>query len=140
MSSVADIPINNYLGMKYDDEKKELHLPEKTEIMNHFGQVSFCAQFTLAEASSAQALFDELGLNLSTEIPTLRKSNTKFHKPINGKSVCNLVSLEHTRDEFQDLLLKKSKVMTNIEVEVVSEKGVKALTGSFQWLVIRKSL
>lgn len=123
--------------MEYDKEKKILSLLENDKIMNHFGQVSFCAQFALAEAASAQFLTDKLGLNLSSEVPTLRKTTTKFHKPTNGKSICNFVSLEHTRDEFQELLSKKSKILTNIEVEVVAENGTKALSGSFQWLILK---
>jgi len=137
MNSVADFPINSHLGMKYDEDKKILSLPENERVMNYFGQVSFCAQFALAEASSAQFLTDKLGLDLSSEIPTLRKSTTKFHKPTNGKSICNLISIEHTREEFKELLSKKSKVLTSIEVEVVSENGTKSLSSSFQWLILK---
>ncbi|BHH84565.1 hypothetical protein [Desulforhopalus sp. 52FAK] len=140
MNSIADIPINTHLGIKYDEVKQELSLPESESVMNLFGQVSYCAQFTLAEASSAQFLSDKLGLDLSTDIPTLRKTTTKFHKPTNGESICKLVSLEHTRDEFLELLAKKSKIMTSIEVVVLSEKGIKSLSASFQWLIIRNNL
>lgn len=136
---MADIPINNNLGMKYDKITQKMSLPESERVMNLFGQVSYCAQFVLAEASSAQFLFDKLGIDLATDIPTLRKTTTKFHKPTNGESTCNLISLEHSRDEFQEILAKKSKILTNIEVEVISEKGVKSLSGSFQWLIIRKN-
>lgn len=138
MTSVADIPINQHLGMRYDARTGSLSLPDVDATRNHFGQVSFCAQFTLAEAASAQYLFDRLGMNLEADIPTLRNSTSRFHKPTNGVSVCNLVSLEHDKEAFQALLSDKGKILTKVKVEVLSEEGVKALTGEFQWLVLRK--
>ena len=136
MSSVAEIPINHHLGMKHDEQT--LVLPETDKTRNHFGQVSFCAQFTLAESASAQCLFDHLGINLEQDMPTLRNATTKFHRPTNGDSLCKLISLEHNRDEFQEILSRKGKVMTSARVEVLSRQGIRALSGNFQWLVIRK--
>lgn len=138
MSSVVDIPINHYLGMSYDKHTKSLSLPDSEITKNYFGQVSFCAQFTLAESASAQYLFEELEMNLEQDLPTLRKATTKFHKPTNGSSLCNLVSIKHTKDEFQNLLSSKGKILTTVKVEVISESGIKALTSSFQWLILRK--
>ena len=138
MASVADIPINQHLGILFDEQKEGLTLPDVERTRNHFGQVSFCAQFTLAEAASAQYLFDRLGMNLEQDLPTLRHSTTKFHKTTHGSSACNLISLEHTKSEFQEVLGKKGKILTTVTVEVVSENDIRALTGSFQWLVLRK--
>ena len=139
MAEVTLIPINHHLGMSYDQESGILRLPEVDQTRNHFGQVSFCAQFTLAESASAQFMFDQLGMDIEQDIPTLRTATTKFHKPTNGNSICNLVSLEHDQNEFQDILTRKGKIITNVKVEVVSEEGVKALSGSFKWLVIRET-
>jgi len=138
MSSVAEIPINHHLGMSYNENTNSLYLPDTDVTKNNFGQVSFCAQFTLAESASAQFLFEKLGMNLEQDLPTLRKATTKFHKATNGNSLCNLISLEHTKNEFQTLLNNKGKILTTINVEVVSENNIKALTGSFQWLILRK--
>lgn len=138
MGSVADIPINHHLGMIFDAQSGALTLPDVERTRNHFGQVSFCAQFALAEAASAQYMFDQLGMDLENDIPTLRNSTTKFHKPTSGDSVCKLVSLEHTREEFQGVLHSKGKIVTSVTVEVVSDSDTKALTASFQWLVLRR--
>jgi hypothetical protein len=138
MSSVAEIPINHHLGMSYNENTKTLSLPDTDVTKNHFGQVSFCAQFTLAESASAQYLFEKQGMSLEKDIPTLRNATTKFHKTTNGNSLCNLISLEHSKEEFQTLLNNKGKILTTVKVEVVSEDGTKALTGSFQWLILRK--
>ena len=62
MSSVADIPLNRYLGIVYQEDSQSLSLLDDARIHNYFGSVSFCAQFALAEAASAQYLFDRLGL------------------------------------------------------------------------------
>jgi len=77
-------------------------------------------------------------MNLEQDLPTLRNATTKFHKTINGNSLCKLISLEHTKEEFQSILNAKGKILTTALVEVVSETGIKALTGSFQWLILRK--
>ena len=138
MESMADIPINRHLGMKFDERDRSLGLLDFNETRNHFGQVSFCAQFTLAEAASAQYLFDSYGISLETDIPTLRNSELKFHKPTTGNSVSNLVSLEHNPAEFQQIFESKGKILTTVKVEVVSAEGIRALTGSFQWLILRK--
>lgn len=138
MISVADIPINKHLGISYDEQTNRLSLPDTDKAKNHFGQVSFCAQFTLAEAASAQFMFEQLEMNLEQDIPTLRTTNTKFYKPINGQSTCNLISLEHSKEQFQDLLNRKGKISTSVQVEVVSSEGIRSLVGSFQWLVLRK--
>ena len=139
MSSVADIPINQHLGMLYDENTHSLSLPDTEATKNHFGQVSFCAQFTLAESASAQYLFENLEMNLERDLPTLRNAKTKFHKTTNGNSLTNLISIEHTKEEFQHLLNSKGKLLTTVNVEVISEAGVKAVTGSFQWLILRKA-
>lgn len=138
MSSIADIPINQHIGISYDNKSQQLSLADKPFVRNHFSQVSFCAQFTLAESASAQFMHDELGLDLERDIPTLRKAESKFYKPTNGSSICQLISTEHSREQFQDLLNSKGKISTTLKVAVVSEKGVKALVCSFQWLVLRK--
>ena len=138
MNTVADIPINKHLGISYDEQAKKLSLPDTDKTQNHFGQVSFCAQFTLAEAASAQFMFEHLGVNLEQDIPTLRNANTKFFKPTNGNSTCNLISLEHSKDEFQNILNQKGKVSTSVQVEVVSSEGTRSLVGNFQWLVLRR--
>lgn len=104
MSTVADTPLNKHLGISCDEQTKRLTLPDADQTRNHFGQVSFCAQFTLAEAASAQFMFEHLGMNLEQDIPTFRNANTKFFKPTNGNSTCNLLSLEHSQEEFQDIL------------------------------------
>lgn len=137
MSTVADIPINKHLGISYDEQTNRLSLPDTDQAKNHFGQVSFCAQFTLAEAASAQFMFEQLGMNLEQDIPTLRTANTKFYKPINGHSICNLISLEHSKEQFQNLLDQKGKISTSVQVEVVSSEGTRSLVGNFQWLVLR---
>ena len=140
MKSVAEIPINHHLGMSYNEDTNSLSLPDTDVTKNLFGQVSFCAQFTLAESASAQFLFEKLGMSLEKDLPTLRNATTKFHKTTNGKSLCNLISLDHSKEEFQTLLKNKGKILTTMKVEVVSENGTKALTGSFQWLILRKLL
>lgn len=138
MSSVADIPINKHLGITYREGTQSLHLPDDCRIRNYFGSVSFCAQFALAEAASAQYLFDRLGMDLETDIPTLRSAVTKFHKPTEGESVAKLISLEHLFGEFQRILDDRRKIVTTAHVMVVSEAGVKALEAEFTWLVLRK--
>lgn len=138
MSSVADIPLNQFLGVSYDKASRTVSLPGKPEINNYFGQTSFCAQFALAEAASAQYLFDLYGMSLETDMPTLRHATTKFFKPTSGESICNLVSLVHTPEAFQSTLDVKGKILTSVKVEVVSSGGVKSLVADFQWLVLRK--
>jgi hypothetical protein len=138
MSSIAEIPINQHLGMSYNENTKTLYLPDTSATKNHFGQVSFCAQFTLAESASAQYLFEKQGMSLKKDLPTLRNATTKFHKPTTGNSICNLISFEHSKEEFQTLLNNKGKILTTVKVEVISENGTKALTGSFEWLILRK--
>ena len=138
MGSVAEVPINQLLGINYDENAKAVLLPDRDKVHNFFGQISFCAQFALAEAASAQYLFDQLELTLETDIPTLRNATTKFYKPASGGSSCNLVSLEHSREQFQEVLNSKRKILTSVKVEVVSAESDKALVANFQWLILRK--
>lgn len=137
MSSVADIPFNRHLGITYDESTQRLCFPDTSSVRNYFGSVSFCAQFALAEAASAQYLFDQLGMALSTDLPTLRNADIKFTRPTTGESGCELLSMQHTTDEFQNILKTKGKILTSVTVAVVSEKGVKALEGEFTWLILR---
>ncbi|ASQ91414.1 hypothetical protein CHL67_11215 [Prosthecochloris sp. GSB1] len=107
MGSVADIPFNRHLDIGYDEETGHLRLPDVPAMRNHFGTVSFCAQFALAEAASAQYLFDRLGMNLSTDLPTLR-----FTRPTTGESSCELLSMRHAPEEFRSVVDKKGKILT----------------------------
>ncbi len=137
MGRVADIPINILLGIVYDKETSTVRLGDSAAVQNHFGQTSFCAQFALAEAASGQFLFDELDMQLETDMPTLRNATTRFFKPTLDECVCNLVSLAHSREQFQSLLNTKGKLSTSLKVEVVTAEGVKSLVAEFQWLVLR---
>ncbi len=139
MASAADIPLNQHLGITYQEDAQCLRLPDEARVRNYFGSVSFCAQFALAEAASAQYLFDRLGMDLSTDLPTLRNASTKFLKPTGGTSTVGLVSLQHTCEEFQEALRSRRKIITKVVVEVISETGVKALESEFTWLVLRHS-
>lgn len=137
MGSVADIPFNRHLDIGYDEETGHLHLPDAPAMRNHFGTVSFCAQFALAEAASAQYLFDRLGMNLSTDLPTLRNASIRFTRPTTGESSCELLSMQHTPEEFRSTLDTKGKILTTVTVAVIAENGVKALEGAFIWLILR---
>ena len=139
MSSVADIPLNKHLGITYQEDSQDLSLPDNPRIHNYFGGVSFCAQFALAEAASAQCLFNRFGMDLAADLPTLRSAVTKFFKPTEGLSTAEPISLQHTFDEFQQILDSRRKIITSVVVEVVSEAGMKALEGEFTWLVLRQS-
>lgn len=138
MGSVADIPVNKHLGITYQEGAQSLHLPDDCRIRNYFGDVSFCAQFALAEAASAQYLFDRLGMDLKTDMPTLRGAIAKFFKPTKGSSSVRLISLEHSFEEFQQILDSRCKIITTVTVAVFSETGVRALEGEFTWLVLRQ--
>lgn len=79
----------------------------------------------------------QFGMDLSTDLPTLRSATVKFTKLTTGKSGCELVSLQHTHEVFQSILKTKGKILTTVTVAVVSEKGMKALEGIFTWLILR---
>ena len=137
MGSVADIPFNRHLGITYDERTQRLRLPDASTMRNHFGTVSFCAQFALAEAASAQYLFDRFGMDLSTDLPTLRNAAIRFTRPTTGESSCELLSMQHTLEEFRSMLDTKGKILTAVTVAVVAENGAKALEGTFTWLILR---
>lgn len=136
MASVSDIPINKHLGITYLASDRSLVLAHDPRIGNYFGSTSFCAQFALAEAASAQYMHDNLGLELSQAIPTLRNSETKYFKPTAGKSFSKLLSISYTREQFQSILREKGRISVKVAVAILSETEEIALKSTFSWLII----
>ncbi|MBC7979356.1 MAG: hypothetical protein H7Y36_02210 [Armatimonadetes bacterium] len=137
MKSVCCIPINEHLGLSYDDADSCLIMPHTRKVSNYWGDVSFCAQFTLAESASAQFLIDALGMDPDCDLPTLRKAEIKFFKPTRGESRSHIVDSTCSRDQFQQALSERGKVSLTVVAEVRSEVGEKSVSSSFSWLVLR---
>lgn len=137
MASVSDIPINKHLGITYVETTKRLVLDHDPKIGNYFGTTSFCAQFVLAEAASAQYMHDHLGLELSEAIPSLRQSETQYFKPTAGKSFSKLLSISCSQEQFQKRMREKGRISVKVAVAILSETEETALKSTFSWLIIR---
>lgn len=88
-NSVTEIPFNRHLGLvAAHDPTALLELPEGPQYLNHIGKIHAGAMLSLADAASGEFLMRQFGTQ-SGFIPVVRRLESKFRKPANGRIIAS---------------------------------------------------
>lgn len=129
----TDIPFVSHIGIK--DEKNELSLEFKENVLNHIKTIHASAQFTLAETQSGihlQKLFPELEGKV---IPVLRDAQIKYKKPAQEKIIAFASADKDAINKFNTQIEKKGRGSLQINVEIKDINDVLTSQATFTWFV-----
>ena len=129
----TEIPFVKHIGI--EEEKSELSLDFKEDVLNHIKTIHASAQFTLAETQSGvhlQGLFPELE---GTVVPLLREAQIKYKKPAQEKIIAYASCDEDAVEKFKTQFDKKGRGLLQVEVEVKDINDVLTCQATFTWFV-----
>jgi len=133
---VTELPYNKFIGIKKSQNNEYLlELDESPDYLNHLGNVHAGAQLSLAEAASGEyllKLFEDSADNL---IPVVRRMESKFKKPANGKIFARAKTSPDAIKLFKEELINKNHSLISVEVIIEDSNQVITMTALVEWYV-----
>ena len=114
-----------------------LSLPESPNYLNHLGTVHAGALLALAESASGEFLLRAFGPH-PEYVAVVRRLDAKFRKPAHGRVSARASGLADEMASFFATLGSKGRASIGVQVEVVDEEQVLALTAAVEWFVAKK--
>jgi len=135
---VTALPFNRFLGLEPAAPESGflVSLPGLPQYTNHLGTVHASALLAVAEAGSGELLLRHFA-DASGYVPVVRRLEAKFRKPASGRTSARAWV---AADEFERLkgdLELKGRAQIGVDVEVVDESGMVALTAVVEWFIVR---
>ena len=132
-TSVTGIPFNRHLGLvEAEDPSALLELPEGLQYLNHLGTVHAGALLSLADAASGEFLLRQFG-SQSGVIPVVRRLESKFRKPANGRIVAKASADRDALARVETDLASKGRVLLPVMVELYDGSGTHVLSAKVEW-------
>ncbi len=145
IDKVTELPFNRFIGLQVCADSGEglLELPAGEHYLNHIGTVHAAVQLALAEACSGEYLLrslKKLRADQSTPAPTnfipvVRRVESKFRKPAQGRIVGKLNSSLTSIDGALSELLVKGRCLLTIHIDIFDQQAQHTLSSSFDWFV-----
>ena len=134
--NTIEIPFNKFIGIKKTDNQDQflLELPPSKHLANHLGTVHASAQFALAEACSGEFLLNIFEKQANNIVPVVRKVETKFKNPANGKLTASATLLGN-KEEIIEKLEKKNRVIIPVDIKVMDEENKITMTAKINWFI-----
>ena len=138
--NVFDLPFNKFIGLRKSSESDYLlMLQEKGEYLNHLETVHASALFALAEATSGFFLLNEFQ-DLSNLLPVVRKVETKYKKPAQGKIFSKANFLDTNPVTIINELNAKQRVLVTVRVLLYDSEKNNVMQSDFEWFVSKNKL
>lgn len=134
--NTIEIPFNRFIGIKKPGNQDQflLELPASENLNNHLGTVHASAQFALAEACSGEFLLKIFEKHANNIVPVVRKVETKFKNPANGKLTAS-ASLLGNKDEIIKKLEKKRRVIIPVDIKIMDKENKITMTAKIDWFI-----
>jgi acyl-coenzyme A thioesterase PaaI-like protein len=134
--NTIEIPFNKFVGIKKTDNEDQflLELPASENLENHLGTVHASAQFALAEACSGEFLLKIFEKKANNIIPVVRKVETKFKNPANGKLLAS-ASLVGNKEEIIEKLERKKRVIIPVDIKIMDKDNKITMTAKIDWFI-----
>ncbi len=133
ITSVVDLPFNRHLGLLVcRDGSGLVELPAGPQYLNHIGTVHAGALLALAEAASGEFLLNLPGLR-SDLFPVVRRLESKFRKPANGRVIAKASVGEDEIARLESTLASKGRSLVSIGIELHDESGTHVMSATVDW-------
>lgn len=135
---VTQLPFNKFIGLEKAPAESGflITLPAGEKYTNHLNTVHASALFAAAEAASGAFLLESIG-GSSNYIPVVRRVESKFRKPANGRISAKARIKEGDLERIKNELDSKKRTLITVIVDVEDESGVVALTSEVEWFITK---
>jgi acyl-coenzyme A thioesterase PaaI-like protein len=133
----TDLAFNQALGIRTAPAGAThlLELPFTPLVLNHLGNMHAAAQFSLAEAASAECLQRHYGIAVAGVFGVMRRAEVKYRRPAAGDLLAFGMPDGDTRDHFLAALAGRGRTAAVILVDLKDRAGTLAFHGKFEWFI-----
>lgn len=135
----TDLAYNQALGIRTAPAGAVhlLELPIAPLVQNHLGTMHAAAQFSLAEAASAECLQRHFGAAVEGLFGVVRGVEVKYRRPTKGDLLAYGAPDGHTRDLMLAELARRGRTTALILIDLKDRTGTLTFHGKFEWFISR---
>lgn len=135
----TDLAYNQALGIRDAAPEAEhlLELPGAPLVRNHLKTVHAAAQFSLAEAASAECLQRHYGAALGEVFAVVRAVEVKYRKPATGDLLAYGRPDDFTREHLLTEIAARGRSKAVILIDLKDRAGTLTFHGQFEWFISR---
>ncbi len=135
----TDLAYNQALGIRAAPSGAAhlLELPLTPLVKNHLGIMHAAAQFSLAEAASAECLQRHYGTAVEGVFGVVRGVEVKYRRPATGDLQAFGAPDEHTREHLLAELAGRGRTSAVILIDLKDHAGTLTFHGKFEWFISR---
>lgn len=135
----TDLAYNQALGIRYapPDAAHLLELPFGPLVQNHLKMVHAAAQFSLAEAASAECLQRHYGVALGEVFAVVRGVEVKYRKAATGDLLAYGTPDDFTREHLRAEMTARGRSKAVILIDLKDRSGTLTFHGQFEWFISR---
>ena len=135
----TDLAYNQALGIRPAPAGAAhlLELPFATLVKNHLGTMHAAAQFSLAEAASAECLQRRYSAVVEGVFGVVRGVEVKYRRPATGDLLAFGAPDDHTRDHLLAELAGRGRTSAVILIDLKDRAGTLTFHGKFEWFISR---
>ena len=135
----TDLAYNQALGIRDAPAEAEhlLELPFAPQVANHLQTMHAAAQFSLAEAASAECLQRHFKAALGEVFAVMRASEVQYRKPATSDLLAYGMPDEETLSRLVDQVTRRGRGIAVILIDLKDRTGTLTLHGKFEWFISR---
>lgn len=136
----TDLAYNQALGIRIAPAGSAhlLELPDAPLVQNHLGTIHAAAQFSLAEAASAECLQRHFGTAVGDVFGVVRGVAVRYRRPATGDLLAFGAPDDHTRDQLLAELAGRGRTSALILIDLKDRAGKLTFHGQFEWFISRQ--
>ena len=136
---IHELPFNKLIQLNNSDKSGyALMLHGHEMYTNHLGTVHAAAQFSLAEACSAQLLKELFPAHADAFIPLVRQVALKYRKPALGAVYAKASLLDTSVEAVVKELEHRKRALFHVLVELFDNADTLVMNADFEWFVMTK--
>lgn len=135
----TDLAYNRALGLRDAPAGAEhlLELPFTPLLHNHLGTMHAAAQFSLAEAASAECLQRRFGTAAGGVFAVVRGVEVKYRRPATADLLAYGRPDEATSENLLSELAERGRTNAVILIDLKDRAGTLTFHGKFEWFISR---
>lgn len=136
----TDLAYNRALGIVDAPAGAEhlLELPFAPLVQNHLGTMHAAAQFSLAEAASAECLQRHFGATVGEVFAVVRGVEVGYRRPATGDLLAYGRPDDATHDGLLSSLAARGRTKAVILIDLKDRSGTLTFHGQFEWFISRQ--
>ena len=137
----TDLAYNQALGIRLAPAGADhlLELPITPLVLNHLGIMHAAAQFSLAEAASAECLQRHFGAAVGKVRAVVRGVEVKYRRPTTGDLLAFGAPDGQTHERLLAELSGRGRTSAVILIDLKDRTGTLTFHGKFEWFISRLS-